>query len=64
MQRRLLQIFNPGVHFSRFYPTTYHYAGSNLPEHKQEALEHGGQGSTNNAQDLFEIVMKAIVTHK
>lgn len=40
------------------------YAGSNLPEHKQEAFEHGGQGSTNNAQDLFEIVMKAIVTHK
>ena len=38
------------------------YAGSNLPEHKQETLEHGGQGTTNNAQELFPMVMKAIVT--
>lgn len=38
------------------------YTGSNLPEHKQEAYEHGGQGSTNNPQELFQIVMKAIVT--
>lgn len=38
------------------------YAGSNLPEHKQEMLEHGGQGTTNNPQELFPMVMKAIVT--
>jgi CheY-like chemotaxis protein len=39
------------------------YAGSNLPEHKQETFEHGGQGTTNHPQELFQIVMKAIVTH-
>lgn len=37
------------------------YAGSNIPEHKQEAKEHGGQGSTNRPQELFQLVMKAIV---
>ncbi|GER80029.1 MAG: response regulator [Anaerolineales bacterium] len=39
------------------------YAGSNLPEHKHETIEHGGQGTTNNPQELFPMVMKAIVTH-
>ena len=39
------------------------YAGSNLPEHKLETIEHGGQGTTNNAQELFQMVMKAIVAH-
>lgn len=39
------------------------YAGSNLPKHKQETFEHGGQGTTNNPQELFQMVMKAIVTH-
>lgn len=38
------------------------YAGSNLPEHKLETLNHGGQGTTNNPQELFKIVMKAIIT--
>jgi len=38
------------------------YAGSNLPEHKLEAFEHGAQGSTNNPEELFQMVMKAIVT--
>ena len=38
------------------------YAGSNLPEHKIEAYEHGAQGSTNNPQELFQMVMKAVVT--
>jgi len=38
------------------------YAGSNLPEHKREAAEHGGQGSTNNPQELFQMVMNAIIT--
>ncbi len=36
------------------------YAGSNAPEHKAEAREHGGQGSTNMAQELFQIVTKGI----
>jgi CheY-like chemotaxis protein len=38
------------------------YAGSNSPEHKRETTEHGGQGSTNDPQELFQIVMKAVVT--
>jgi len=37
------------------------YAGSNAPEHKQEASERGAQGSTNNPQELFEIVTKAVI---
>ncbi|RAP78466.1 response regulator [Paenibacillus montanisoli] len=37
------------------------YAGSNLPEHKREALEKGAQGSTNNLQELFVSVNKAII---
>jgi CheY-like chemotaxis protein len=32
------------------------YAGSNAPEHKREAAARGAQGSTNNAQELFEMV--------
>ena len=39
------------------------YAASNLPEHKRETAEHSGQGTTNNPQELFQMVMKAIVTH-
>lgn len=38
------------------------YAGSNLPEHKRETVKHGGQGSTNNAQELFQMVMHAVVS--
>lgn len=38
------------------------YAGSDLPEHKRETTTHGGQGSTNNPQELFQMVMNAIVT--
>jgi CheY-like chemotaxis protein len=38
------------------------YAGSNQPEHKQEATARGAQGSTNNPQELFQMVMHAIVT--
>ena len=38
------------------------YAGSNLQEHKQEAFAHGGQGSTNNPQELYQIVMKSVVS--
>jgi len=37
------------------------YAGSNLPEHKREAIQHGAQGSTNHPQELFQMVMAAVV---
>lgn len=39
----------------------FFYASSNSPQHKRETLEHGGQGCTNNAQELFEIVTKAVI---
>ena len=32
----------------------FFYAASNAPEHKRETREHGGQGCTSNAQELFE----------
>jgi hypothetical protein len=36
-------------------------ASANAPEHKRETLEHGGQGCTNNASELFEMVTRAVV---
>ena len=39
----------------------FFYASSNAPEHKREALEHGGQGCTNNPQELFDMVTKAVI---
>jgi CheY-like chemotaxis protein len=39
----------------------FFYASSNAPEHKQETLDHGGQGCTNNAEELFEMVTKAVI---
>lgn len=36
------------------------YAGSNLPEHKRQAREKGAVGSTNRADELFQLVMTAI----
>lgn len=36
------------------------YAGSNLPEHKKMARERGAIGSTNKAQELFQLVMGVI----
>lgn len=39
----------------------FFYASSNAPEHKRETREHGGQGCTNNAQELFEMVTKAVI---
>lgn len=39
----------------------FFYAGSNAPEHKQETLDHGGQGSTNRAQELFQMVTRALI---
>lgn len=38
------------------------YSRSILPEHKREVTAHGGQGSANNPQELFQMVMNAIVT--
>lgn len=40
------------------------YAGSNLPEHKQETAAHGGQGCTNNAQELFQMVTRTLLTSR
>jgi CheY-like chemotaxis protein len=37
------------------------YAGSNLPEHKREAVENGAQGSTNNSEELFSFVTEAVL---
>lgn len=39
----------------------FFYASSNAPEHKRETLAHGGQGCTNNAQDLFAMVTRAVI---
>ena len=39
----------------------FFYAFSNAPEHKHETRENGGQGCTNNAQELFEMVTKAVI---
>src|SRR5665213_1579006 len=39
----------------------FFYASSNAPEHKRETREHGGQGCTNKAQELFEMVTKAVI---
>jgi CheY-like chemotaxis protein len=36
------------------------YAGSNAPEHKREAAEHGAQGSTNMANELVDMVTQAL----
>lgn len=38
----------------------FFYASSNAPEHRRETLEHGGQGCTNDGQELFEMVTKVI----
>jgi CheY-like chemotaxis protein len=39
------------------------YAGSRAPEHRQETVEHGGQGCTNNPQELFQMVTRAVLEH-
>ena len=39
----------------------FFYAGSNESEHKLETSEHDGQGCTNNPQELFEMVIKAVI---
>lgn len=37
------------------------YSGSNLPEHKAEALRKGAVGATNNLSELIELVKKALL---
>jgi CheY-like chemotaxis protein len=39
----------------------FFYAASNAPEHIQETLEHGGQGCTNRAQELFQMVTRLLI---
>lgn len=39
----------------------FFYAASNEPEHKRETAQHGGQGCTNNSQELFQMVTKAVI---
>jgi len=36
------------------------YAGSAAAEHKAEAIQHGAQGSTNDPQELFQLVVRAV----
>jgi CheY-like chemotaxis protein len=38
----------------------FFYASSNAPDHKRETHEHGGQGCTNDGQELFEMVTKTL----
>jgi CheY-like chemotaxis protein len=40
----------------------FFYASSNAPEHKKETQKHGGQGCTNNAQELFRMITKAVIS--
>lgn len=40
----------------------FFYASSNAPEHMRETRERGGQGCTNNAQELFHMVTKAVIS--
>jgi CheY-like chemotaxis protein len=39
----------------------FFYAASNAPEHKRETKEHGGQGCTNNAEELFQMVTRSVI---
>lgn len=36
------------------------YAGSNLPEHTEEAKRHGALGSTNRPSELLDLVRQAV----
>jgi len=42
----------------------FFYAASSAPQHKRETLQHGGQGCTDNAEELFKMVMKAIMQNQ
>jgi CheY-like chemotaxis protein len=39
----------------------FFYTSLNSPEHAQEAIDHDGQGSTDNPQELFRIVMRTVI---
>jgi CheY-like chemotaxis protein len=39
----------------------YFYVASSEPQHVRETFEHGGQGCTSQPQELFRMVMRAIV---
>ena len=39
----------------------FFYTSSNATEHRQEAREHGAQDSTNDPQELIEMVIKAVI---
>jgi CheY-like chemotaxis protein len=38
----------------------FFYASSRAPEHVRETLDHGGQGCTNDANELFQMVTHAV----
>jgi CheY-like chemotaxis protein len=40
------------------YTPVFFYTSSNSKKHKAEAIKHGAQGSTNDAEELFAMVMK------
>jgi CheY-like chemotaxis protein len=42
----------------------FFFAASSAPEHKFETYEHGGQGCTNNPQELFEMVTGGVVERR
>ena len=42
----------------------FFYASSNAPEHKKETADHGGQGCTNNAQELFQMVTRSVIRQR
>jgi len=42
----------------------FFYAGSNAAEHKRETERHGGQGCTNDGQELFEMVTNVVFGSK
>jgi CheY-like chemotaxis protein len=42
----------------------FFYASSNAPEHKQETRDHGGQGCTNDPQELFQMVTRQLISSR
>jgi CheY-like chemotaxis protein len=44
--------------------TPLFFFSSGAPEHKFEAYEHGGQGCTNDQQELFEMVTRAMIERR
>lgn len=42
----------------------FFYASSNAPEHKRETRDHDGQGCTNNPDELFEMVTRAVIARQ